>query len=97
MRHAELGFDYAELGPDPTPDAYQRLLLDALEGQATLFIRGDEVEAAWAFVDGIRAALVEGASPIETYADGSRGPAAADGLFHGCEGIWSSGPEGTAR
>ncbi len=89
MRPAELGFDYADLGT-ATPPAYQRLLLDALEGQATLFIRGDEVEAAWTFVDSMRAAWKEaGVEPVP-YPAGSSGPAVADGLFRGCEGIWTA-------
>jgi glucose-6-phosphate 1-dehydrogenase len=91
MRQAELGFDYHQLG-GATPEAYQRLLLDALNGQATLFIRGDEVEAAWAFVDGIRAGWQETDPPLHGYAVGSPGPAAAAELFHGCEGTWSPGP-----
>jgi len=93
MRQAELGFDYRDLGEEATPEAYQRLLLDAIKGQATLFIRGDEVEAAWAFVDGIRAGWQQADSPIHTYAEGSRGPEAADQLFRGCEGTWSPGPQ----
>lgn len=92
MRHAGLGFDYQSLGQGATPEAYQRLLLDALNGQATLFIRGDEVEAAWSFVDGIRAGWQEADPPVHSYAVGSAGPAAADALFHGCEGTWSAGP-----
>ena len=92
MRHSELGFDYEQLGEGVTPDAYERLLLDALKGQATLFIRGDEVEAAWSFVDGIRAGWEEARAPLHTYASGSRGPQAADALFVGCEGTWSRGP-----
>jgi glucose-6-phosphate 1-dehydrogenase len=92
MRSAELGFDYSSLDDGPTPPAYQRLLLDALEGNATLFIRGDEVEAAWAFVDGIRAGWEQANPPIHTYPAGSRGPQAADSLFRGCEGTWSPGP-----
>jgi glucose-6-phosphate 1-dehydrogenase len=92
MRPAELGFDYNSLGGGATPDAYQRLLLDALKGQATLFIRGDEVEAAWSFVDGIRAGWQEADAPLHRYPVGSSGPAAADELFRGCEGTWSPGP-----
>ena len=66
--------------------------VDALTGHATLFIRGDEVEAAWSFVDGIRAGWEEASPPVRSYAPGSRGPEAADALFHGCEGTWSTGP-----
>ena len=90
MRSAELGFDYASMHDGPTPPAYQRLLLDALKGNATLFIRGDEVEAAWAFVDSIRDGWDEADAPVHTYAAGSHGPDEADALFHGCEGTWSA-------
>jgi glucose-6-phosphate 1-dehydrogenase len=92
MRPAELGFDYASLGEGATPPAYQRLLLDALEGNATLFIRGDEVEAAWSFVDSIRAGWQASGAPMHSYPAGTAGPPAADDLFRGCEGIWSDGP-----
>ncbi len=92
MRPAQLGFDYQEMSQGSTPDAYQRLLLDALNGQATLFIRGDEVEAAWAFVDGIRTGWDEANPALHRYAAGSEGPEAASELFRGCEGTWSPGP-----
>jgi len=92
MRMAELGFDYADLGVTDIPDAYQRLLLDGLGGTATLFLRGDEVEAAWSFIDTIKAGWAEGDAPVHRYAPGSRGPQIADELFHGCEGTWSAGP-----
>lgn len=92
MRPAELGFDYADLGANTVP-AYQRLLLDAIKGNPTLFIRGDETEAAWRFVDAIRDGWQHPeASPPARYAPRSHGPEEADGLFRGCEGIWS-GPE----
>jgi glucose-6-phosphate 1-dehydrogenase len=92
MRPAELGFDYADLGNGETPPAYQRLLLDALEGNATLFLRGDEVEAAWSFADAIRAGWEEADPPVHRYPAGGRGPEAAETLFRGCEGAWSVGP-----
>jgi glucose-6-phosphate 1-dehydrogenase len=92
MRFAELGFDYSDLGDGETPEAYQRLLVDALNGNATLFIRGDEVEAAWSFVDAIRDGWTEASAPVATYPVGSMGPEVADELYHGCEGTWSYGP-----
>ncbi len=92
MRLAELGFDYADLGVAEIPDAYERLLCDALEGTPTLFLRGDEVEAAWTFVDAIRAGWEATDAPVLTYPVGSTGPEEADALFHGCEGTWSYGP-----
>ncbi|MEZ4315859.1 MAG: glucose-6-phosphate dehydrogenase [Myxococcota bacterium] len=92
MQQSVLGFDYSDLETGPTPDAYQRLLLDAINGNPTLFIRGDEVEAAWRFVDAIRAGWEANDEPVHSYPAGSRGPDIANELFHGCEGIWSDGP-----
>ena len=90
MQHATLGFDYRDLDAEPSAPAYQRLLLDALEGNATLFIRGDEVEAAWRFADAIRAGWDAGA-PVHSYPAGTAGPAAAGELYRGCEGTWGTG------
>ena len=92
MRPASLRFDYRDIQTGPTAPAYQRLLLDAIEGNATLFIRGDETEAAWRFADAIRAGWhAPEAAPIEDYSAGGEGPEAADGLFRGCEGAWGRG------
>ena len=57
------------------PDAYQRLLLDALNGDASLFARSDEVELAWGIIDPILAAWQSPAAPpLETYPLGDWGP-----------------------
>jgi glucose-6-phosphate 1-dehydrogenase len=61
--------------------AYERLLLDVMAGNPTLFVRDDEVEAAWAWIDGIEQAWREAATPVEFYPAGSQGPAAADALI----------------
>ena len=92
MRHAQLRFDYQDIATEPSPPAYERLLTDALRGDATLFIRGDEVEAAWRFADAIAAGWAAGA-PLHTYPRGSDGPQPADMLFRGCEGIWGTGEQ----
>ena len=60
------------------PEAYERLILDAMNGDAALFMRSDEIERAWAIVDPFVKAS-EAAEP-ESYAVGSAGPAGADGL-----------------
>jgi glucose-6-phosphate 1-dehydrogenase len=58
-----MSFDYAEaFGMEP-PEAYERLLLDSLAGDMTLFTRSDEVEAAWEFVTDILEAWEEHHSP----------------------------------
>lgn len=60
--------------------AYERLLLDLIEGDPTLFVRRDEVEAQWAWVDGIRAAWAELGMTPRPYAAGTWGPTAAIAL-----------------
>ena len=92
MAPAALEFDYREhFGVEPA-EAYERLLLDAMNGDATLFLRADEIEASWAFCDPVLAAWREpDAIPLLDYAAGTWGPDAADRLFHGCEGSWSRG------
>jgi len=82
VRPVRMHFSYdAEFGAY-TPEAYERLLLEAMAGDATLFIRRDEVETAWQIVDAIRKAW-EGKplSNREFYAAGTWGPVAADDLL----------------
>ncbi|HVV01443.1 MAG TPA: glucose-6-phosphate dehydrogenase [Verrucomicrobiae bacterium] len=82
VRPVRMHFSYdAEFGAY-TPEAYERLLLEAMAGDATLFIRRDEVETAWSIVDSIRAGW--GNKPLsnrEFYAAGTWGPVAADDLL----------------
>ncbi|SCZ58298.1 glucose-6-phosphate 1-dehydrogenase [Thiohalomonas denitrificans] len=56
------------------PDAYSRLLLDALQGDSTLAIRGDEAEEAWQIIEPITRAWKAGHASIDEYPAGSRGP-----------------------
>jgi len=60
--------------------AYERLLLDLIEGDQTLFVRRDEVEAQWAFVDAIREGWTANGTKPKGYASGSWGPSAAIAL-----------------
>jgi glucose-6-phosphate 1-dehydrogenase len=82
IRPVRMQFDYeAEFGAY-TPEAYQRLLLEVIAGDSTLFIRRDEVETAWSIVDPIRQAWTgQPLSAAEFYPAGSWGPAAADELL----------------
>jgi glucose-6-phosphate 1-dehydrogenase len=82
IRPVRMQFDYeAEFGAY-TPEAYQRLLLEVIAGDSTLFIRCDEVEAAWSVVDPIRQAWTgQPLSAAEFYPAGTWGPAAADDLL----------------
>ena len=82
VRPVRMHFSYdAEFGAY-TPEAYERLLLEAMVGDATLFIRRDEVETAWQIVDSIRTGW--DGKPLtnrEFYAAGTWGPVAADDLL----------------
>ena len=60
--------------------AYERLLLDLIEGDQTLFVRRDEVEAQWDWIDAIREAWAEHGITPKTYTAGSWGPSAAIAL-----------------
>ncbi|RME66314.1 MAG: glucose-6-phosphate dehydrogenase [Alphaproteobacteria bacterium] len=60
--------------------AYERLLLDAIKGNKTLFVRRDEVAAAWAWIDGIAAGWTETGMGVKPYVAGSWGPTAAVAL-----------------
>ncbi|WP_242107784.1 glucose-6-phosphate dehydrogenase [Luteimonas aquatica] len=69
-----------DLSMSPTPHrriAYERLMVDALKGDQTLFVRDDEVEAAWRWIDSISDAWAGAAIPAQEYPAGSWGPAAA--------------------
>jgi glucose-6-phosphate 1-dehydrogenase len=89
VRPVRMHFSYdAEFGAY-TPEAYERLLLDAMVGDATLFIRRDEVETAWGIVDSIRQAW--DGKPLtnrEFYSVGTWGPVAADDLLAKSGHVW---------
>lgn len=82
LRPVRMHFSYDSEFGAYTPEAYERLLLEAMAGDATLFIRRDEVETAWAFVDAVREGWRD--KPLEDsafYGAGSWGPSAADELL----------------
>ena len=73
----KMDFHYGTSFGKATPEAYERLLLDAMAGDATLFARRDEVEEAWAFIDGIEEAWKTRKDDVAFYEAGSWGPAEA--------------------
>jgi glucose-6-phosphate 1-dehydrogenase len=92
MSPATLGFDYRDHFGEAPADAYERLLLDSLVGDQTLFLGADEIEAAWRYADEVRSGWCgPDAPPLLEYPAGSWGPPEADALFQGCEGGWSRG------
>ncbi len=76
-----MDFEYHEAFGSYSPEAYERLLLDAILGDSTLFIRRDEVECSWAIIDRIEEGWQSGLSPLAVYEPGSWGPAEADMLL----------------
>ncbi len=77
-----LSFRYAATYGSDTPEAYERLILDAIVGDRTLFIRGDETEASWRlYTPLLQDWAAAGRQGLETYAAGSWGPAGADALL----------------
>ena len=80
-KEVSMDFHYQDLGGMKVPDAYDRLLLDALHGDSTLFARSDEVEASWTFVQPILDYVGEANHQLYGYAAGTWGPQEADELL----------------
>ena len=82
-RSVDMEFHYEEaFGPTAIPEAYERLLLDALQGDAALFTRADEVEMAWALIDPIlRTWETDQTPPLAIYKPGTWGPVEANVLL----------------
>lgn len=83
-----MDFDYEEHFEEELPEAYERLLLDVIRGDSTLFTRSDELLAAWKFVDPVLQQWESASSGLEFYAAGTWGPAAADRLLAGTGRKW---------
>ena len=80
--HRAHGLPLRRRVPDGLPEAYERLILDAMLGDATLFTRADEVDEQWALVDAIVAALEARPAEVPELRGRDLGPAAADELIH---------------
>jgi glucose-6-phosphate 1-dehydrogenase len=81
LRNVAMDFTYMSSFLVETPEAYERLLLDCMIGDPTLFTRADEVEAAWTFIDPIEAAWRDDRPPLSMYPAGTWGPPEADELI----------------
>jgi len=89
-RAVEMDFHYSDSFENiDLPDAYERLLLDALNGDASLFARIDEIENAWGIIDPVIAGWNRpDAPPMQSYKTGSWGPKAADMLLASEGYVW---------
>ncbi len=87
--HLALDLSFAKAFGMPPADAYERLLMDALRGNAALFMRRDEVEAAWRFIDPIRDAWASAQEPPRPYAAGTWGPNASVALIERDGRTWN--------
>jgi glucose-6-phosphate 1-dehydrogenase len=83
VRPVQMEFLYGTSFMSQSPEAYERLILDTMRGDATLFARNDEVEAAWRIVDPILEAWAQDTAPIPQYKAGSSGPAEQDRILEG--------------
>ena len=81
LQYVPLDMSFAEAFDVSVPDAYERLLMDVVRGNATLFMRRDEVEAAWRWIDPIRQAWSQMNDLPRPYVAGSWGPSAAVALI----------------
>lgn len=93
MRSVDMDFHYhSSFNGTLLPEAYERLLLEALQGDASLFTRSDELEAAWQLVDPILQGWVgQNNPPLATYKSGDWGPDEADQLLARNGHLWRLG------
>jgi glucose-6-phosphate 1-dehydrogenase len=85
LRPRDLAFDYrSSYENQALPEAYERLILDSIQGDASLFMRADEIERAWEIID----PLIAAAPKPESYAIGSQGPAGSDKMLEADGRTW---------
>ncbi|WP_026107269.1 glucose-6-phosphate dehydrogenase [Dyella ginsengisoli] len=93
LRHVPLDMSFAEAFGVSQPDAYERLLLDVVRGNPTLFMRRDEVEAAWLWADPILDAWACSGESPKPYTAGTWGPSASVALIERDGRTWNDGGE----
>ncbi len=83
IRPVNMEFLYGTAFMSESPEAYERLILDVMRGDATLFTRNDEAEAQWRIIDPIEQAWAADLAPVATYEAGSQGPEEANQILVG--------------
>jgi glucose-6-phosphate 1-dehydrogenase len=91
LRHMPLDMSFADAFKVRSPDAYERLLMDVIRGNQTLFMRRDEVEAAWSWVDPILNSWASSGQPALPYMAGTWGPSASIALIERDGRTWHEG------
>jgi len=89
LRHIPLDMTFADSFSVRNPDAYERLLMDVVRGNQTLFMRRDEVEAAWGFVDPIEEGWDATKLPVQGYTAGTWGPSKSIALIERDGRTWN--------
>ncbi|WP_175868603.1 glucose-6-phosphate dehydrogenase [Bartonella gabonensis] len=90
FRHLPLDMSFASAFSQRNPDAYERLLMDVIRGDQTLFMRRDEVEAAWSWIDPILEGWQAIKQPMYEYNAGTWGPSASTILIKHDGRIWNN-------
>jgi glucose-6-phosphate 1-dehydrogenase len=89
LRPVNMEYRYGTVFLSQSPESYERLIIDAMRGDATLFTRDDEIEALWGIVDPILVAWeADASSPILQYPAGSQGPVEANALVEADRRSW---------
>ncbi|MEN7342664.1 MAG: glucose-6-phosphate dehydrogenase [Pseudomonadota bacterium] len=88
LRSLPLNLSFSEAFQLRYPDAYERLLMEVLRGNPALFMHRDEVDAAWAWIDGIIDAWSDAAMPVQPYVAGTWGPTASAVLLDRDDRAW---------
>jgi glucose-6-phosphate 1-dehydrogenase len=89
LRPVHLNLSFAETFRARQPDAYERLLIDVLKGRPTLFMRRDELEASWRFVEPIAERWAQSSEAPKPYAAGTWGPTSSVALIERDERTWN--------
>jgi glucose-6-phosphate 1-dehydrogenase len=81
LRHVPLDMSFAQTFKVRSPEAYERLIMDVIRGNATLFMRRDEVEAAWKWIDPILDGWAASREAPKAYTAGTWGPSSSIALI----------------
>jgi glucose-6-phosphate 1-dehydrogenase len=91
LRPVSLDLSFADDSGARYPDAYERLLIEVIRGNPALFMRRDEVEFAWCWIDGIIAGWAESDQPVEDYVAGTWGPISSSLMLDRDDRSWFPG------